>query len=159
MADIELNSLKVKSDALPDDWLMMIINPTSGQMAENMTVAKFTELLNPKLWNGTINKSELGWCKLPNGLIIQWGYWYTGNASGSQFINITFPIAFTSVDYAIMGHPMTHIHDTGQDNFLQRSANYKLGMNAIHTSKASTRAYIVCDVGYGAGVRWIAIGY
>lgn len=158
MADIELNSLKVKSDALPDDWLMMLINPTSGQMAENMTVAKFTELLNPKLWENTILKWDNGWCKLPNGLIIQWGYWYDASAGGSRIFTISFPISFTKETYQIMAMPVTHIQDT-QDNFLQRSATYKIGFNGVSTSKSSIRGYIVCDTGYGAGVRWIAIGF
>ena len=45
MADIELNKLGVKSDSLPDNWLVTIVNPTTGAVAENMTVARFKELL------------------------------------------------------------------------------------------------------------------
>lgn len=158
MADIELNSLKVKSDALPDSWLMMLINPTSGQMAENMTVAKFTELLNPKLWAGTTAGTESGWCKLPNGLIIQQGCTLAG-VNGPQFVEITFPIAFTGGNYTILGHPVTHIEDYTRDDFLKKSANYKLGMNALYISRSSTRVYIECEPGFLASIRWIAIGY
>lgn len=159
MADIELNSLKVKSDALPDSWLMMLINPTSGQMAENMTVAKFTELLNPKLWAGTTAGTESGWCKLPNGLIIQQGNFGVGNANGPQFVDITFPISFTTANYTIVGNPVTQIADTGQDDFLKKSAGYKLGMNSLHSSRSYVRVYIECEFGFGAGIRWIAIGF
>lgn len=45
MADVELNKLGVKSDSLPDNWLVTIVNPTTGAVAENMTVARFKELL------------------------------------------------------------------------------------------------------------------
>lgn len=48
MADIELNKLGVKSDSLPDDWLVTLVNPTTGTVAENMTVARFVELLTGK---------------------------------------------------------------------------------------------------------------
>lgn len=48
MADIELNELEVKSDAIPDDWNILLINPETGAVAKNMTVAKFVELFTQK---------------------------------------------------------------------------------------------------------------
>lgn len=48
MADIELNKLGVKSDSLPNDWLITLVNPTTGKSAENMTVARFIELFTNK---------------------------------------------------------------------------------------------------------------
>lgn len=52
MADIELNKLGVKSDSLPNNWLVTLINPVTGAPAENMTIARFTELFlnNNKIW-------------------------------------------------------------------------------------------------------------
>lgn len=48
MADVSLNGLKVKTDSLPNDWYVSLINPKSEEPAEIMTVAKFVELLTPK---------------------------------------------------------------------------------------------------------------
>lgn len=48
MADVSLNGLKVKTDSLPNDWYVSLINPQSGEPAEIMTVAKFVELVTPK---------------------------------------------------------------------------------------------------------------
>lgn len=48
MADVSLNGLKVKTDSLPNDWYVSLINPQSGESAEIMTVAKFVELVTPK---------------------------------------------------------------------------------------------------------------
>lgn len=48
MADQALNGLKVKTDSLPNDWYVSLINPKSGEPAEIMTVAKFVELFTAK---------------------------------------------------------------------------------------------------------------
>jgi len=54
MADINssdqaLNGLKIKSDTLPDDWYVTLVNPKSGEPGENMTIARFCELLTDKM--------------------------------------------------------------------------------------------------------------
>ena len=46
--EIDLNDLTIKTDSLPDNWKMMIIDPTTGLPARNMTVARFVELFTPK---------------------------------------------------------------------------------------------------------------
>lgn len=63
MADINssdqaLNELKIKTDSLPNDWLVSLINPKSMEPAEIMTIARFIELL-PFLSTsgGTINST------------------------------------------------------------------------------------------------------
>ena len=48
MSDVSLNGLKVKTDSLPNDWYVSLINPKSGEPAEIMTVAKFVELFTAK---------------------------------------------------------------------------------------------------------------
>ena len=48
MADVSLNGLKVKTDSLPNDWYVSLINPKDGEPAEIMTVAKFVEMFTPK---------------------------------------------------------------------------------------------------------------
>lgn len=54
----ELNGLKIKTDSLPNNWLVTLVNPVTGAAAENMTVARFIELL-PFLLKagGTINST------------------------------------------------------------------------------------------------------
>ena len=49
MTDIELNKLGIKSDSLPNDWYVTLVNPKTGETAENMTVARFVELLTDKI--------------------------------------------------------------------------------------------------------------
>lgn len=58
MADKALNELKIKTDSLPNDWLVSLINPKSMEPAEIMTIARFIELL-PFLSTsgGTINST------------------------------------------------------------------------------------------------------
>ncbi len=52
MADISsdqaLNGLKIKSDTLPGDWMVTLVNPKNGEPAEQMTIARFTELFTLK---------------------------------------------------------------------------------------------------------------
>ena len=53
MADINssdqaLNGLKIKSDTLPGDWMVTLVNPKNGEPAEQMTIARFTELFTLK---------------------------------------------------------------------------------------------------------------
>ncbi|WP_287624438.1 MULTISPECIES: hypothetical protein [Parabacteroides] len=47
--DKALNGLGLKTDSLPNDWMVTIVNPKSGEPAENMTVARFSELLAGKM--------------------------------------------------------------------------------------------------------------
>ena len=47
--DKALNGLDLKTDSLPNDWMVTIVNPKSGEPAENMTVARFSELLANKM--------------------------------------------------------------------------------------------------------------
>lgn len=46
--EIDLNELENKTDSLPNDWKVMLIDPTTGLPARNMTVARFIELFTPK---------------------------------------------------------------------------------------------------------------
>lgn len=57
MADINssdqaLNGLKIKSDTLPNDWYVTLVNPKNGEPGENMTIGRFAELFlnNNKIW-------------------------------------------------------------------------------------------------------------
>ena len=53
MADINssdqaLNGLKIKSDSLPNDWYVTLVNPKTGEPGENMSIARFVELFTQK---------------------------------------------------------------------------------------------------------------
>lgn len=50
MADVSLNGLKVKTDSLPDNWYVTLVNPINGEPGENMTVARFVELFGSLLY-------------------------------------------------------------------------------------------------------------
>lgn len=56
MTDIELNKLGVKADSLPNDWLVTLINPKTGEPAELMTVARFIELLTDRMPVANLNR-------------------------------------------------------------------------------------------------------
>lgn len=47
--EIDLNDLTIKTDSLPDSWKVILIDPTTGLPARNMTVARFIELLTSKM--------------------------------------------------------------------------------------------------------------
>lgn len=55
----DINELKVKSDSLPDNWLVTLVNPVRGATAENMTVARLIELLQTKLPEATWSSKGL----------------------------------------------------------------------------------------------------
>lgn len=43
--DKALNGLDLKTDSLPNNWMITLVNPKDGEPAQNMTVARFIELL------------------------------------------------------------------------------------------------------------------
>lgn len=64
MADINssdqaLNGLKVKTDALPNDWYVTLVNPQTGEPGENMSIARFVELFTPKQPEATITNKGI----------------------------------------------------------------------------------------------------
>ena len=48
--DKALNGLDLKTDSLPSDWLITLVNPKEGIPAQNMTIARFTELFGDLLY-------------------------------------------------------------------------------------------------------------
>lgn len=109
MTDVSLNGLKVKTDSLPNDWYVSLINPKSQEPAEIMTIAQFIELLidKAKIWTqnndgviftnrGSITESELDtFVSRDSGaievrlagsqaLMLNFNH-ITGSASGMQF--------------------------------------------------------------------------
>ena len=74
------------------------------------------------------NLSNNGWCKLPNGLILQWG--------GSTNANILFPIAFPTVCLAV-SHSKT---GTGRDTRIESVS--RTGFKSVATGSVGTTYYI-----------------
>lgn len=85
MADISsdqaLNGLKIKTDALPNDWYVTLVNPKTGETAENMTVARFVELLTSKIPNATKDANGL----MSKDLIPYNGLWVITLKEGEEY--------------------------------------------------------------------------
>ena len=92
----------------------------------------------------TQNLSEIGWCKLPNGLILQWGHG-PGGSTGEGNI-LMFPIAFTTQCLAILAT------DVGGGAF-------SYGISPISTTQFKVWGReVVRGKLAGGGFRWVAIG-
>lgn len=114
MADVSLNGLKVKTDALPNDWYVTLVNPKEGEPGENMTVARFVELLTSKIPNATKDANGL----MSKGLIPYNGLWVITLKEGEEYdlgeyrycraFTVTFPnegtVGFFVVDLFSNSH-------------------------------------------------------
>lgn len=93
--DKALNGLDLKTDSLPNDWMVTIVNPKSGEPAENMTIARFIELLPFLLKSGgTLNGNFLslnGYLAIDGkyGAIILYNRTSGGHFSGLHFRNVS----------------------------------------------------------------------
>lgn len=67
---IELNGLNLKTDSLPNDWLITLVNPKTGESAENMTIARLIELLPFLSTSGGTIKSTLEFGFAANGEVM-----------------------------------------------------------------------------------------
>ena len=87
--------LEVSPDA-SRDLLTLVYRDTSGRNQSVVTIPKRSGevLLNTDI---TSSLSNNGWCKLPNGLIMQWGI------SNGGWVN--FPIAFPHQCFSVIGTP------------------------------------------------------
>jgi hypothetical protein len=87
-----------------------------------------------------ISKSQNGYVKLGNGIILQWRF----NSLSSDGTTITFPTSFTSTNYgiAICGHYSAKYNDFGCRLGSMTSSNFK----AYRTTALN-------------GMRWVAMGY
>lgn len=104
--------------------------------------------------HGTIEKvtndSDNGYCKMPDGTLLQWGSAGGGGASGtSANFPVTFGISFTKAPYIAFG---TYNDSSGHyDNISTSYFNLTQSGFTVRLSRPSS-GYI------GAVVRWIAIG-
>lgn len=79
MADVSLNGLKVKTDSLPNDWYVSLINPKSEEPAEIMTVAKLVELFTGKQPEATDTSNGLMSVDAYKSLLRYKGVWTKDN--------------------------------------------------------------------------------
>jgi hypothetical protein len=85
----------------------------------------------------------LGWTRLPNGLLIQYG---TGFVTTGNFVTITYPTAFTSFSRAVVSGVQQTTADGNQSN---------PGV----TNTTATNFTVYLGRGSSAGFDWIAVGY
>ncbi|MGL4971247.1 MAG: gp53-like domain-containing protein [Cetobacterium sp.] len=106
-----------------------------------------------------ISKAQSGYCKLANGMIIQWG---RSGAKVGKF-TITYPIAFSNENYCLTGS----VFGAGTDD----SLDYIFSLNTPAGSNKTAANWKNCSVGYrrtnntfqpgGSSdhIGWMAIGY
>lgn len=111
---------------------------------------------------GVISKTDNGWCKFANGLIVQWGEDF-----GTKVIN--FPISFTTIPQVITSGIVADsdpIYQTlsggakfGSSSFTLVSYGYTVlgtaGSGVANASYIST--YAIAN--FAGRTKWIAIGY
>lgn len=109
------------------DLLTIIYRNESGKNQSVVTIPKKNGevLLNTDI---TSSLSNNGWCKLPNGLIMQWGV--------STNANILFPIAFPAVCFAV-SHSKT---GGGRDTRIESVS--RTGFKSVASGQVGTTYYI-----------------
>lgn len=100
-----------------------------------------TQIATTAFAYGLLSTLSTGYTKLANGLIIQWGTYSTGGASGNT--GVTFPIAFPNACRIAMGGPVT-----------SRTDQLASAANSITTSGAAFTNNSANIPG-----QYIAIGY
>ena len=111
---------------------------------------------NQYIWN-QVGLSENGYIKLPNGLIIQWGYVALSDTSDTVNIyTINFPITFPNKVFNIQ---VTSREGTGFDNSGQEF--YALTVSSTKMTNESFDVRILDNSGSSGdvGINYIAIGY
>lgn len=101
----ELNKLNVKSDSLPNNWLVTLVNPVTGAVAENMTVARFIELLPFLLKAGGMLDSALKIKGATSGATMledDADLLHIGNQYSSGFAYISYGLKYKPGSYDII---------------------------------------------------------
>lgn len=130
-----------------------LISSASGKIAASSTTSvelgyvhgvtsAIQNQINGKL-SATVSKSQNGYIKFSNGIIIQWGQVSAGSGSGDN--TVTLPTAFTTTNYSVTAQ---FIGNPGQI--------YQNGCHTLTTTSFKIHSY----GGNVTGVKkWIAIGY
>ena len=90
------------------------LNPTHLDMSLGEEKVRWKEI-----WLGSINKSLKGYCSLPNGMLMQWGY----ANDGTQTQQINLPLAFSNNNYIINVTPYPPTLDLSGFSYRTLEAN------------------------------------
>ena len=95
-------------------------SPNGTQATLSYSVIGFTQSLQ-----------QNGWCKLPNGLILQWRL----DTLSGQTATLSFPISFTTIVYTIiLQNTYPYVNGTSAGWFSSNVLNYSLGNIKIYYS-------------------------
>lgn len=103
---------------------------------------------------GGIAKSTNGWCRLVNGMLLQWGS-YNMNVTLSPLqhsntnITVTFPTSFSNTDYKIFGNNISYA----------QILPHLTGMRTDGSGLWLTNCSQVTHSNVGISIMWFAIGY
>lgn len=128
----------------------MAMLPSIPEIAKQVEVNKGDILLKANISDipnliGEISKSQNGWCKLANGLIVQWGRFTFHNPAIP--IEIFFPVSFTG------GYSFSSHFDGIQEK--DRPINISLYAMNMYVNYAK----LISNCAGGTQVSWLAIGY
>ena len=91
-----------------------------------------------------------GWCKMPNGLIMQWGeVAVTVNAEKEHLV--TLPMAFPSAAYLALAN-VTNTGKSKDTDYWVQVSSLSLTTAGFYTQRIEENA------AYPTGFRWIALG-
>lgn len=112
-------------------------SPNGTQATLSYSVIGFTQSLQ-----------QNGWCKLPNGLILQWGF-YSGTQDGQERENgpFRFPISFSSNVYSL------HLELLNNDDHNPEGYD-----SAFQPRKVSTSQFYIYQQSY-SGAHWFPYFY
>ena len=141
-----LGNFYVKNDNFPKEFkVKMEDKDESVEMPEGKALYAYVDGQKVPLSSqgGAVGNPELGWTKLSNGLILQWGV--ISNLPTQTTITISLPIAFTSACYVAF----TQSAQTSRSNSYNNSG--------IVLAKSTNTITIIKDEAQG-DMYWMAIG-
>lgn len=135
--------LDTEMDKINEDLNNTITSQVSGLQTQINSV-KTTA--NGKI-SATQSKGSNGYCKLSNGIIIQWGR--QGSMGNGTSKTITFPTAFSSANYSISG-ATSYVQGAGDKRsswYVNGFSSSKFVLNSRFEQSSSNTIYW-CAVGY-----------
>lgn len=111
--------------------------------------------------NCPISKQPIGYCKLANGLIIQWGFSVVNFPLYDTYgvLTVNFPISFSDTGFSLITKGIVNALDFGGEPYLETQtivnqnnsgsvSAFKVGMRCVDSNFVTGRA-----------LKWIAVGY
>ena len=101
--------------------------PDGSDATLSITVSGFTQSLQ-----------QNGWCKMPNGLILQWRL----DTLSGQYAILTFPISFTNMVYAIILQN-SYPRDDGSSAGWSASNVLKYSLDQVRIHYADAKGFLL----------------